>query len=190
LLKTLRHTRDSHAPFGAIAIVETVQHLKRRITMIQKYPNKSPHVLLVCLASTLLAAVALLKTARAAESASPDPKAAAVASVGSWLTEIDAGDYEQSWKDASQFFQTHVTSANWVSALNKSRKQLGKCNQRTLASALLQTDPMTNNQVTKGEFVLCQYESSFENLKHAVESVSFMKEPDGSWRATGYYVRP
>ena len=190
LLQTLRHTRDSRAPFGAFAIVETVQHLKRRITMIQRYPNKSPHVLLVCLVSTLLTAVVGLKTARASESASPDPKSAAIASAGTWLGEIDAGDYERSWKDASQLFQTHMTLENWVSALNGSRKPLGKCNQRTLASALLQTDPMINNQVMKGKFVLCQYESSYENLKHAVESVAFMKEPDGSWKATGYIVHP
>lgn len=190
LLQTLRHTRDCQAPFGAFAIVETVQHLKRRITMIKKYPNKSPHVLLVCLVSALLAAVVGLKTARASEGAPADPKAAAIASAGSWLGEIDAGNYGQSWKDASQFFQTHVSSDNWVSALERTRKPLGKCNQRTLASAVLQTDPMNNNQVTKGEFVLCQYETSFENLKHAVESVAVMKATDGSWKATGYFIHP
>ena len=49
---------------------------------------------------------------------------------------------------------------------------------------------MTPNGVVKGEWVIMQFESSFENLKSATETVTFTKEADGTWKAAGYLIRP
>ena len=40
-----------------------------------------------------------------------------------------------------------------------------------------------------GEYVVLEYETTFERKKKGAERVVMMKEPDGSWRAAGYYVR-
>ena len=34
-----------------------------------------------------------------------------------------------------------------------------------------------------------QFATSFANKKNAVETVTFMREKDGIWRAAGYYIK-
>ncbi|HTB81189.1 MAG TPA: M56 family metallopeptidase [Opitutaceae bacterium] len=190
LLQTLRETNGAGVPFGALAIAESINHLKRRMTMINCYRNKSPRLLLAGVVGLLLAALIILQPTHAATDTPADPKAAAVAAMESWMKGIDAGQYEQSWKDASGHFQEHVTAEKWLAALNGTRTPLGKCNERKLVSASLQVDPVQGDKVMKGEFVVAQFESSFDNLKYAVETVAAAKDTDGAWKATGYYIKP
>ena len=70
------------------------------------------------------------------------------------------------------------------------RTPLGKLLDRKLASALRQTEIPHGTQTIKGDWVIAQFDSSFENLKAARETVTFEKEADGSWRAAGYYIKP
>ena len=190
LVRALRQCRHAAVPFGAMAIVESVHHLKRRITMIKRYHDKSPRILLAGFASIVLAAVVCSISVRAADTAPSDLKAAALASAQTWLLGIDGGQYKQSWKDASTAFQKQVTADQWEGMLRSAREPLGKCDQRKEVSAALQKDPPTPNGVLKGEFVIMQFDSSFENLKSAGETVTFTKEEDGSWKAAGYYIHP
>jgi Protein of unknown function (DUF4019) len=37
--------------------------------------------------------------------------------------------------------------------------------------------------------VIAQYDTSFEKKESAVETVTMMKDKDGSWRAAGYFIR-
>lgn len=191
LLQTLRRTGAGAMPFGALAIGESIHHLKRRMTMINHHQSKSARYLLAGLVTLSLAALIIAQPAPAAAGgSSPDPKAAAVAAMQNWLKEIDAGQYEQSWKDASAHFQNAEPAEKWVEALNHVRTPLGKCNERKLASAALQIDPVHNQTTIKGEFIVAQFETSFENMKYVVETVSFQKETDGSWKAAGYFIKP
>lgn len=191
LLQTLREANGAVVPFGALAIAESINHLKRRMTMINCYQNKSPRLLLAGAVGLLLTALIISQPTHAADNdTSADPKAAAVAAMEKWLQGIDAGQYEQSWKDASAHFQEHETADKWVVALNSARAPLGKCNERKLASASLQVDPVKGDKVIKGEFVTAQFDASFDNLKYAVETVGAAKDADGVWKATGYYIKP
>jgi hypothetical protein len=116
--------------------------------------------------------------------------AVAVGEMQSWLTEIDDHQYGQSWSDASTFFQTAITSDKWTAALESVRAPLGKCTSRQLASALHQTSVPSPSGLQQGDFVVAQFNSSFDNLAYAVETVCFQKESDGSWKAAGYYIKP
>ncbi|MBD0371030.1 MAG: DUF4019 domain-containing protein [Pyrinomonadaceae bacterium] len=40
-----------------------------------------------------------------------------------------------------------------------------------------------------GEYVVLEYETSFERKKDVTEIVTQMKDADGEWRATGYLIR-
>ncbi len=40
-----------------------------------------------------------------------------------------------------------------------------------------------------GEYVIIQFESSFANKKSAVETVTPMKDENGVWRVSGYYIK-
>ena len=120
-----------------------------------------------------------------------EAKSDAASAAHIWLAEIDGGSYAPSWDDASAAFKKALASDQWVSALDKVRTPLGTLITRTQVSALHQTiEPKPGATLTPGEYVVLQYETSFQNLKHAVETVTFMKEPDGKWRAAGYFVKP
>ena len=128
--------------------------------------------------------------ARPARADDADPKREAMAAIQAWLKEMDAGQYDQSWTDAAPVFQKALTSQQWTATANSVRIQLGKCSGRTLASALPQTQVPSPAGPQKGHFVVAQFDSSFENLKYAVETVTFEKAPDGTWKASGYYIKP
>lgn len=40
-----------------------------------------------------------------------------------------------------------------------------------------------------GKYVVIQYDTSFENKKAAVETVTPMLDKDGKWRVSGYYIK-
>ena len=189
LLHILRKTCGQPAPFAALAIVESTNQLKKRLTMIKHYPSKSRRPLLAGAILLLVTLGTFLRPTHAGD-APDDPRAVASGTIQAWLKLIDDGNYEQSWKDASPDFQKALTSETWVAACKKVRVPLGKCTARTLASASNQTDLPSPKGPVKGDFILAQFDTSFEGLKYAVETVSFTKTQDGSWKAGGYYVKP
>lgn len=135
----------------------------------------------------LCAALALLFPAQAEDS---DAKTAAVEAMQAWLKVIDSGGYAKSWSESAKSFQSAISSENWVSALGVARKPLGACESRTLASALYQTEiPAPDGTLQKGDYVIAQFDSSFANLKYAVETVTFERQ-DGAWKASGYFIKP
>jgi serine/threonine-protein kinase len=69
------------------------------------------------------------------------------------------------------------------------RKPLGKLLSRKLDSAVLQSST-SGVGMPKGTFVIAQFNTSFENMKSARETVTFQKEADGAWRAAGYFIKP
>ncbi len=118
-------------------------------------------------------------------------KTAAVTAMETWLRGIDAGDYAASWTAASPAFQKAVTSEQWVAALEAVRKPAGTCQTRKLASAMRQEGvPQPDGKMLKGDFVIAQFHTAFANLAEATETVTFERGPDGTWRASGYFIRP
>jgi hypothetical protein len=39
-----------------------------------------------------------------------------------------------------------------------------------------------------GEYVVIRFKTEFENKKEAYETVTPMKDKDGEWRVSGYYI--
>jgi hypothetical protein len=40
-----------------------------------------------------------------------------------------------------------------------------------------------------GEYVVLQYDTSFEHKKTAIETVTPVMDKDGKWRVSGYYIK-
>ena len=40
-----------------------------------------------------------------------------------------------------------------------------------------------------GEYVVIQFEASFENKKSAIETITPMLDKDGKWRVSGYFMK-
>jgi hypothetical protein len=135
----------------------------------------------ICLfaAGLMLAAV----TGLAEES---EPEKAAVAAAGQWLRIVDEEKYSESWKEAAGYFRNAVKQEQWESAVQAIRKPLGKLVSREVKSTAYKT---ALSGVPDGEYVIIQFETSFENKQSAIETVTPMMDKDGTWRVSGYYIK-
>jgi hypothetical protein len=133
-----------------------------------------------------LFALALLLGICAAVQAQQKPEQLAQQSADTWLALVDAGKYADSWQEASQIFKAAVTREQWQNAMRGSRDPLGKMLSRKLKSAAY---TKTLPGAPDGEYVVIQYESSFEHKQSAVETVTPMLDKDGKWRVSGYFIK-
>lgn len=114
------------------------------------------------------------------------PENAAERSAIAWLTLVDAGKYGQSWDGAAQAFQQALTRSQWEGALEKVRTPLGKLVSRKLKAAKFTRDLPG---APAGDYVVIVYDTSFESRSGATETVTPMKDKDGVWRVSGYYIK-
>ena len=125
-------------------------------------------------------------TARIPTKAQQKPEELAQKSAESWLALTDNGKYAESWGDAAQLFKNAVTREQWANQINAVRHPLGKVQSRRLKSA---TYTKTLPGAPDGEYVVIQYETSFENKASATETIVPMVDKDGKWRVSGYFIR-
>ncbi|KHK02027.1 DUF4019 domain-containing protein [Desulfovibrio sp. TomC] len=115
-----------------------------------------------------------------------DQDNAALAAATKWLALCDAGRYPESWQNASSFFRGAVAEKDWDAALAGVRTPLGAATSRTVKSAKSAT---SLPGAPDGNYVVMTFDTVFANKKAAVETVTFMQDKDGSWRAAGYFIR-
>ncbi|HEY2534243.1 MAG TPA: DUF4019 domain-containing protein [Xanthobacteraceae bacterium] len=102
-----------------------------------------------------------------------------------WLTLIDDGKYEQSWNEASKFFQEHVTQAQWARQAKAIRQPLGAI---LLRSAPVVRFATSLPGVPDGKYAIMQFHSKFAHKAAALETVTMMLQ-DGTWQPAGYFIR-
>ena len=111
---------------------------------------------------------------------------AAVTVAEKWLAGIDDGNYAESWTEAASSFQSAITQDGWITSLKSVRKPLGKCQIRTVDSAVSTTQlPGTAD----GKYVVMQFNTAFANMNTATETVTFEQDQSGVWKASGYYIK-
>jgi hypothetical protein len=110
----------------------------------------------------------------------------AVKAAEEWLASVDQGEYEKSWQEAAALFKSAVTVEQWRQTVNAARAPFGELNSRRLKGAEYMT---SMPGAPDGEYVVIRFESSFANKKSAVETVTPMKDEDGVWRVSGYYIK-
>ena len=110
-----------------------------------------------------------------------DKEKATVASAEKWLGLVDGGKYGESWKEAAGFFRNAVKQEQWEQSLQTVRKPLGKSISRQMKSKTYKT---SLPGAPDGEYVVIQFETSFENKKSAIETVTPMMDKDGRWRVS------
>ncbi|MCI0615399.1 DUF4019 domain-containing protein [bacterium] len=118
-----------------------------------------------------------------ADSAAED---AALKATQAWLDLIDSGKYDASWEEAAMYFKNTVKKEEWISTIKAVRDPFGKLLKRMLKSKQSVT---SMPGAPDGDYVIIQYDSSFENKKSTVETVVPMLDKDGKWRVSGYYIR-
>ncbi len=136
---------------------------------------------ILCLGATVL----LLSVVNAMAQQAAKEKAA-VLSAEKWLNIIDEGKYRESWKEAAAYFKAAVEEDQWDHSLQAVRKPLGKMVSRKMKSTTYET---SLPGAPDGEYVVIQFETSFQNKKTSIETVTPMMDKDRKWRVSGYYIK-
>lgn len=136
---------------------------------------------LVCL--SLVAMVALWGCN---SKSNPQAETAAIDAAKAWLSLVDGEKYAESWDASAQYFKGAVKKEQWLQAMQSGRKPFGKTISRELKSKSYRT---ALPGAPDGEYVIIQFNASFENKKVALETITPMMDKDGQWRVSGYYMK-
>jgi hypothetical protein len=133
-----------------------------------------------------LVVVGLMLGAVTHVAAESEKERAAVSAAREWLTMVDEEKYAESWKHAAEYLRKAVKLEQWEQSMQAARKPLGKLVSRAVKSRSYKNSlPGTPD----GEYVVIQFEASFENKKSAIETVTSMLDKDGNWRVSGYFIK-
>ncbi len=102
-----------------------------------------------------------------------------------WLAIVDAGRYDQSWDNTAEIFRSALPKAQWESMVASVRGKVGNMVSRKETSVQYARDLP---QAPPGEYVVIQYATRFEKGLFT-ETVTPMKQQDGSWKVSGYYIK-
>jgi hypothetical protein len=114
-----------------------------------------------------------------------DTSKAAADAATNWLTLIDAGRYEQSWRQAGKLFRERVRQTQWASEAKSAREPLGSLKSRTMSTVRFAG---SLPGAPDGRYAIVQFHSQFAHKASAVETVTVMME-DGEWKTVGYFIR-
>ncbi len=103
-----------------------------------------------------------------------------------WLGLTDVNRAQQSWEQAAPVFQRAITAQDWAQSLQAARAPLGKVKTRKTTDAVF-TRHIPGQP--DGEYVVIQYDTTFEKKASAHEMVTMVLGIDNRWRVAGYLVR-
>jgi Protein of unknown function (DUF4019) len=118
--------------------------------------------------------------------AAETPEDAGQAAAESWLKLVDAGDYDASWDQAAKLFKGSVTKEHWRQAIGGSRGPMGRLVSRKLKSREYK-EKLPG--APDGKYVVVKFDTVFEKKSTAVETVTPMMDPDGTWHVSGYFIQ-
>ncbi len=113
----------------------------------------------------------------------PGIHATAVRAAESWLAIMDRGDYARTWSAAAPRFHAAVTESAWVAKCEKVRQPLGRLVSRKLR-------PFASPEPSSADRLEVKYDSRFDGLGAAVETVTLRREAPEGWKVTAYLIRP
>ncbi len=130
--------------------------------------------------------VGLIVAGCASQGSYAEKESAAVAAAEKWLEAVDAGDYGRGWLEASELFRASVESDKWEESMREIHKPMGKLLSREVRTKRYM-DQLPG--APDGEYVIIEFDASYENKKEAQETVTPMLEKSGEWRVSGYYIK-
>ena len=133
-----------------------------------------------------LLVVTILMLISACGESNPEAERAGSEAAAVWLDVVDAGLYAESWSVAADGLKGQVDEESWVKTIGGMRTPLGEVLQRDLTRTYFATSLAG---APDGEYVVCIYETKYENKAEVVETVSVVKESDGVWRLGGYFIK-
>ncbi|MEI7834977.1 MAG: DUF4019 domain-containing protein [Planctomycetota bacterium] len=114
------------------------------------------------------------------------PSPAVTQAAEGWLGMVDQEQYDKGWEQAAGLLQRAIAKDKFAEAMRAARGPLGPVVGRKLLSAV---PAASLPGAPDGEYVVIQYETEFKNKKQAIETITPMKDKDGAWRVSGYYIK-
>jgi hypothetical protein len=102
-----------------------------------------------------------------------------------WTSQIDAGQYDESYVAGSQAMHDKIAQDRWDEVLKALRSPWGAVLSRKQVSHVYRPNGFEG---AEGEFMVITYDTSFQKLNEATEVV-VLKWEDGKWRGAGYNAR-
>lgn len=103
----------------------------------------------------------------------------------SWLSLIDSGEYESSWKEAGDQFHSRVDCADWIERLKAVREPLGRNVIRNIKKS---TERDTLPGVPDGDYVILVFDAAYDKKRQSEEKVTLEKSKQ-EWRVVGYFIQ-
>lgn len=132
------------------------------------------------------AAIAVALAAAPAHAQQTQDIAQAQQAAEQWLQQADEGQYGAVWTASAPLLRAAVDQAQWKSTMEAVRTPLGAVKQRTRRSATFMREMPG---APDGEYVVIQYDTVFEHKAKSVETITPMRDKDGTWRVSGYFIQ-
>ncbi len=113
-------------------------------------------------------------------------KEKAVVAAESWLALLDEDDFEGSWQAAAEVFRGAVSAHVWEEEARNAYGRVGRPQSRVLDTADYKTELPG---APDGEYFIITFKTVFERKAAGVETVVPMKDSDGEWHVSGYWIR-
>jgi hypothetical protein len=127
----------------------------------------------------------LVLSAALAGSAAGDTPSTPAEVARTWLMAADTGSGAETWALAAPLFQDRISSEQWQKQLTAVRAPLGVVGKRTLTSA---THAASVPGAPNADYEVVKFQTEFEHKPNAIETVTTVRQPDGSWRVLDYSV--
>ena len=104
-----------------------------------------------------------------------------------WVTLVDAGNADESWRQAAAAFKSVKPTGAWSFSVERLRHVLGPLTSRTFKTSAL-ADELPTGQ--RGKFVVVRFESVFaRQLGTTFETIATVQEEADQWRVIWYDVK-
>ena len=99
-----------------------------------------------------------------------------VDNASAWLTLVDNGQYEESYRQLAYSTQSAYTREDWLGILTLCRQNIKKTGSRTYISM----------NYVMGVDKTIQFDTVFNNNQHMTETLILLKQNDASWKVARY----
>lgn len=141
----------------------------------------------------LLLALLLMALAQPAFSAAmnaiplpSDGKGEAVKVAQAWVALLDAGKFDDGWKQAAVQLKKAVSQKKWKTTMSPLRNPLGAVSARQEKSAQLTREIPG---APDAQYAVVEFSTTFATKSAATEVVTLIWENDGRWRVSSYAIR-
>ncbi|MDV3256720.1 MAG: DUF4019 domain-containing protein [Sphingomonas sp.] len=117
--------------------------------------------------------------------AEPPAQQQGLDAANSWVGLIDSKRWDDSWSAAGTLFRSQMPQPRWATTISPVRGPLGAVSSRVLKKV---TKSSSLPGAPDGEYEVVEFQTSFENMANATETVVLAREEAG-WKVVGYFIR-